>query len=67
MCSCSNSTHNNKYTYDLSIINREDMRDIRRRDYTMSQNVWCSHLFYEIPIVRQFTEHQVESLGLLSF
>lgn len=48
------------YYYDLSIINREDMRDIRRRDYTMSQNVWCSHLFYEIPIVRQFTEHQVD-------
>ena len=48
------------YCFDLRLINREDMREIRKRDYVIYPNAYFAHMFFEIPVVAKFTEHQVD-------
>ena len=48
------------YNFDLRLINREDMREIRKRDYVIYPNAYFAHMFFEIPVVAKFTEHQVD-------
>lgn len=46
--------------FDLRIVNREDMREIRKRDYMVNNQNYHAHFFFEIPVVAQFTEKQVD-------
>ena len=46
--------------FDLRIVNREDMREIRKRDYMVNTHNYHAHFFFEIPVVAQFTEKQVD-------
>lgn len=48
------------YCFDLRLINREDMREIRKRDYVVYPRAYFAHMFFEIPVVAKFTEHQVD-------
>lgn len=44
----------------MDVIPREDMREIRKRNYKLNEFIYHSHLFFEIPVVNMFTEEQIK-------
>lgn len=58
--SCITHEETASYNFDLRIISREDMREIRKRDYVIYPRSYHAHMFFEIPVIAKFTEHQVD-------
>lgn len=48
------------YTFNVEIVPREEMREIRRRDFSLSEFFYHSHMFFEIPVVNMFTDDQIK-------
>lgn len=47
------------WSFEISIIRREDMREERRKDYIIYEKSYHAHLFFEIPIINSFTDEQI--------
>lgn len=47
------------YEMYIQVINRNEMREVRQRDYKLTTAYYHAHLFYEIPVVNNFNEVQV--------
>ena len=48
------------WNFNISIIRREDIREERRKDYTIYDKFYHAHLFFEIPVIDSFSDEKIE-------
>ena len=48
------------WNFNIGVTSRELMREIRRKDYSLSDYHYSAHLFFEIPIINEFSDEQLE-------
>lgn len=45
--------------FQVTVIPRESIREIRKKDYMLNPYMYHSHLFFEIPVINNFTDRQM--------